>query len=107
MPTTYPIIRSLLKYHSVFGDSYREECPTGSGTFFNLFQVIFDLAERTSMLSGTGEDGVHTSMRRYNKFQGNRKRNKLLLFEYFNDDNSNENGAHYRPRWSGFVANGT
>ncbi len=39
MPVNAMIIRALLQYYLYYGDTFRIECPTGSGRMMNLFEV--------------------------------------------------------------------
>ena len=38
-PMNYLIVESLQKYHFFYGDSFKVECPTGSGTWLTLAEV--------------------------------------------------------------------
>src|SRR5678809_202707 len=48
MPVNVMIIRSLLNFYTYYGDNFTIECPTGSGTMMNLFEVSKVLAGRLS-----------------------------------------------------------
>ena len=39
MPVNALIIRALMTYYLYYGDSFKIECPTGSGHLMNLFEV--------------------------------------------------------------------
>ena len=43
MPVNAMIIRALLSYYLYYGDSFKIECPTGSGRMMNLFEVGKDI----------------------------------------------------------------
>ena len=45
-PVNYLMIEALQKYHHYYGDTFRIECPTGSGVYMNLWQVASELSRR-------------------------------------------------------------
>jgi hypothetical protein len=46
MPVNALLIRALEQYYLYYGDSFRIECPTGSGNWMNLFEVAREIASR-------------------------------------------------------------
>ena len=46
MPVNIMLIRALQQYYLYYGDSFKIECPTGSGNMMNLFEVSKDLSDR-------------------------------------------------------------
>ena len=48
MPVNVMIIRALLNFYLYYGDNFKIECPTGSGTMMNLFEVSKEIADRLS-----------------------------------------------------------
>ena len=52
MPVNFLLYIALLRLGAYYGDSFKVECPTGSGRQLNLFEVAHELAER---LIGTFE----------------------------------------------------
>src|SRR5690242_5516135 len=45
-PINFLLIEALREYHRYYGDTFRIECPTGSGRKVNLDGVAHELAER-------------------------------------------------------------
>jgi uncharacterized membrane protein YdjX (TVP38/TMEM64 family) len=45
-PINYLIVEALERYHHVYGESLKVECPTGSGHLMNLNEVARDIARR-------------------------------------------------------------
>ena len=43
MPMNALLIRALLHFYSYYGDSFRIECPTGSGKQMNLYEVAHEI----------------------------------------------------------------
>src|SRR5438046_9320064 len=56
-PVNYLIIESLQKYHHFFGESFKVECPTGSGRQLTLGQVAIELSHRLSKLFLRDQNG--------------------------------------------------
>ena len=46
MPVNALLIRALLQFYLYYGDSFKVECPTGSGKMMNLFEVAREIASR-------------------------------------------------------------
>ena len=49
-PVNYLIIESLQKFHHYYGDDFKVECPTGSGSCLTLDEVADELARRLTRL---------------------------------------------------------
>ena len=49
-PVNALLIRALLQYYLYYGDSFKVECPTGSGKLMNLFDVAREIANRLSRI---------------------------------------------------------
>merc|ERR1712137_1399507 len=46
VPMNYLIVESLQKFHQYYGDSYKLECPSGSGQEMSLMTVADSLSDR-------------------------------------------------------------
>src|SRR5512133_3572493 len=46
MPVNVLLYAALLRMAAYYGDSFKVECPTGSGNQMSLFEVAHELAER-------------------------------------------------------------
>ena len=104
-PMNYLIIESLQKYHFFYGDSFKVECPTGSGTWLTLAEVAELLSNRLSKIFLKDKDGRRPVYQRMEKFQSDPHWNDLLLFfEYFHGDNGSGVGASHQTGWTGLVA---
>ena len=51
MPVNALLIRALLQYYLYYGDTFKIECPTGSGKLMNLFEVSREIANRLTAFS--------------------------------------------------------
>jgi hypothetical protein len=104
-PMNYLIIESLQKYHFFYGDSFKVECPTGSGRWLTLAEVATLLSNRLSGIFLKDEDGRRPVYRRMEKFQSDPHwKDLLLFFEYFHGDNGSGVGASHQTGWTGLVA---
>ncbi|MGC1953348.1 MAG: glucosidase, partial [Gammaproteobacteria bacterium] len=50
LPVNILIIRALLNFYLYYGERFQVECPTGSGTMMNLFEVAKELAGRLTKI---------------------------------------------------------
>jgi hypothetical protein len=105
MPVNVMIIRALLNYYMYYGDSFKIECPTGSGKLMNLFEVSKEIAERLSSTFLRDEHGRRPVYGGTEKFQTDPNwRDLILFFEYFHGDNGAGLGASHQTGWTGVVA---
>ena len=98
------IIQALLQFYLYYGDDFLVECPTGSGTMLNLFEVAREVADRLSRIflqDGRGRRPVYGAAE---KFQNDPYwRDHLLFYEYFHGDNGAGLGASHQTGWTGLV----
>jgi hypothetical protein len=105
MPVNGLIIRALFNYYSYYGDSFKVECPTGSGVHMNLFQVAKELTRRLENIFRRGPDGRRPVFGGTQKFQTDPHwRDNLLFYEYFHGDNGAGLGASHQTGWTGIIA---
>ncbi|WP_433966380.1 MGH1-like glycoside hydrolase domain-containing protein [Tunturiibacter gelidiferens] len=105
MPVNFLLYLSLLRLGAYYGDTFKVECPTGSGKLLTLFQVAHELAER---LIGTF---VRDESRRRPVFGGTEKfqtdplwGDNILFYEYFHGDSGAGIGASHQTGWTGCIA---
>jgi hypothetical protein len=108
-PVWFPInallIRALLQYYSYYGDSFKIECPTGSGKWMNLFEVSRELANRLIRTFLRDDQGQRPVYGGNQKFQNDPYwRDCILFHEYFHGDNGAGLGASHQTGWTGLVA---
>jgi hypothetical protein len=108
-PVWFPInvllIRGLLQFYLYYGDTFRVECPTGSGKQMNLFQVAKELADRMQRIFLRDAKGRRPVFGDAQKFQTDpRWKDNLLFYEYFHGDNGAGIGASHQTGWTGLVA---
>ncbi len=84
-PTNYLLLEALQRYHHFYGDSFKVECPTGSGVMRTLGEVAQELASRLSKLCPPDEAG------------------RVLFYEYFDGDSGRGCGASHQTGWTALV----
>ena len=104
-PVNALLIRALLQYYLYYGDSFKVECPTGSGKLMNLFDVAREIANRLSRIFLRDQSGRRAVFGGAEKFQNDLHwRDHLLFYEYFHGDNSAGIGASHQTGWTGLAA---
>jgi hypothetical protein len=108
MPVNMLLIRALLGFYVFYGDTFKVECPTGSGREMNLFEVAREIANRLIRIflsdpsTGSGRRPVFGGLE---KFRTDLHwRDHILFHEYFHGDNGAGIGASHQTGWSGLVA---
>ncbi|HYK85200.1 MAG TPA: hypothetical protein VEV19_07535 [Ktedonobacteraceae bacterium] len=105
-PVNYLIIESLQTFHHFYGDSFKVEFPTGSGTMLNLEEVATELSRRLTNIFLRDESGRRAVHGGVEKFQHDPHwRDLILFYEYFHGDNGAGIGASHQTGWTGLVAN--
>ena len=104
-PTNYLIIESLQKFHFFYGDTFKVECPTGSGTMMTLAEVAAELSRRLTRIFLCDQKGDRAVYKRMGKFQSDPHwKNLILFFEYFDGDTGAGVGASHQTGWTGLTA---
>ena len=105
MPVNALLIRALLQYYLYYGDTFKVECPTGSGNWMNLFEVSREIANRLTRIFLRDESGRRPVFGGAEKFQTDPHwRDCLQFYEYFHGDNGAGIGASHQTGWTGIVA---
>ncbi len=106
-PVNALIIRALLNFYLYYGNTFKIECPTGSGKMMNLFEVAREIAERLTRIFLRDDRGRRPVYGGTEKFQSDPHwRDYLLFYEYFHGDNGAGLGASHQTGWTGVVAKG-
>ncbi len=105
MPVNALLIRALMSYYLYYGDNFKIECPTGSGTRMNLFEVAREIADRLTRIFLRDESGQRPVYGGTQKFQTDPNwKDYILFYEYFHGDNGAGLGASHQTGWTGAVA---
>ena len=104
MPVNAVLIRALISYYAYYGNSFKIECPTGSGKLMNLFEVAREIANRLTRIFLRDESGRRPVYGGTEKFQTDPQwKDYILFFEYFHGDNGAGLGATHQTGWTGLV----
>jgi hypothetical protein len=104
-PVNFLLIESLQKYHFYLGDSFKVECPTGSGKMMTLWEVAGEISRRLINIFLQDSDQRRPVFGGTKKFQNDPHWRSLIPFhEYFHGDNGAGIGASHQTGWTGLVA---
>ncbi len=104
-PVNFLLIESLQKFHHYYGDEFRIECPTGSGTFVTLEQAASELATRLTRIFLQDTNGERPVYSHHPRMQQDPQfRDHVLFYEYFHGDSGRGVGASHQTGWTGLVA---
>src|SRR5205823_695935 len=94
-----------LNFYLFYGDSFKIECPTGSGTLMNLFEVAREISQRLTRIFLRDAGGKRPVYGGAETFQSDPHwRDYVLFYEYFHGDNGAGLGASHQTGWTGLVA---
>ncbi|PKN59447.1 MAG: glucosidase [Deltaproteobacteria bacterium HGW-Deltaproteobacteria-14] len=105
MPVNYLLVESLRKFHTYYGDDFRVEFPTGSGTRLSLAEIAAALSARLCRLFLRDADGRRAALGDDPLLQSDPHfRDHVLFYEYFHGDSGRGVGASHQTGWTGLVA---
>ncbi|HVV72384.1 MAG TPA: glucosidase, partial [Verrucomicrobiae bacterium] len=105
MPVNYLLIESLQKFHHYYGDDFKIECPTGSGTYLTIQGVADELAHRLTRLFLKNPEGERPVLKYHPKLAKDPLfRDYILFHEYFHGDSGRGVGASHQTGWTGLIA---
>jgi Glycosyl hydrolase family 63 C-terminal domain len=104
-PINYLLIESLQQFHHYYGDDFKVECPTGSGTYLTLNEIANELSNRLIRLWLRNEKGERPFLRASAGAFNAATDSELYWFhEYFNGENGGGLGASHQTGWTALVA---
>jgi hypothetical protein len=106
-PVNYLMIEALQKYHHYYGESFRIECPTGSGRYMNLWEVASELSQRLASLFMRDANGRRPADggAADSKMQSDPAfRDLVTFYEYFHGEDGTGLGATHQTGWTALVA---
>ena len=105
MPVNFLLLRALYVLHSFYGDSFKVECPTGSGRQMTLFEVGIEIGTRLTRIFLPDENGRRPVNGAAEKFNTDPHwKDCVLFYEYFHGDNGAGIGASHQTGWTGCIA---
>src|SRR4029450_388526 len=97
MPVNVMLLRAPFNFYLYYGDSFKIECPTGSGKLMNLFEVARELAQRLTRIFLRDAGGKRPVYGGTENFQSDPHwRDCILFYEYFHGDNGAGLGASHQ-----------
>jgi hypothetical protein len=105
LPLNMLILRALLQFYLYHGDTFKIECPTGSGRLMTLFEVAMEISRRLTRIFLKDDHGRRPVYGGSEKFQTDPHwRDHVLFYEYFHGDNGAGLGASHQTGWTALVA---
>ncbi len=104
-PMNFLIIESLQKFHHYYGNDFKVECPTGSGTFLTIDQIATELSHRLSRIFLKDAAGERPVLRHQPALQHDpHYANCIPFYEYFHGDTGRGVGASHQTGWTALIA---
>ncbi len=105
-PTSYLLIRTLMKFGREFGEQLVPGAPERDGNPVIPVALACEIANRMISIFKRGQDGRRPCFGVYEKFQSDPHWKDCLLFnEYYHGETGQGLGASHQTGWSGLVAN--
>jgi hypothetical protein len=103
-PINALIVRALMQMYAFYGNEFKVECPTGSGTYMTLFEVAKELTRRLGSIFLRNDEGKRPVFGGSRKFQEDPHwRDYALFYEYFHGDNGAGLGASHQTGWTAMI----
>jgi hypothetical protein len=99
------LVESLLRFYMFYGNTFKVECPTGSGDDMHLGHVAEEIQHRLQHLMTANDEGrraMHDGNDMLN-FDPHWK-DYLWFYEYFDGDTGRGLGASHQCGWTGLMA---
>src|SRR5580704_3465514 len=104
-PVNFLIVESLQKFHHYYGDEFKIECPTGSGSFLTLEEVANELSHRLSRIFLKDVNGERAVLRHQPQLQTDPNyRDCIPFYEFFHGDTGRGAGASHQSGWTSLIA---
>jgi hypothetical protein len=104
-PINFLIIESLQRFYHYYGDDFKVEYPTGSGTYATLLEIADALTTRLTQLFLRNADGQRPIFGNDKRLQNDPNfRDNILFHEYFHGDTGCGLGASHQTGWTGLIA---
>jgi hypothetical protein len=103
-PVNYLIIEALERYHHFYGESFKVECPTGSGRLMNLKDVARQIQSRLVGIFLPDQNGWRPCNGDDRRFSDDSHWREFVLFhEYFHGETGRGLGASHQTGWTALV----
>jgi hypothetical protein len=100
-PINFLIVEALERYHLFYGESFKVECPTGSGKMATLKEVSRELARRLGSIFLPDEKGARPCHGETMQYANDLNwRDLVLFYEYFHGETGRGCGASHQTGWT-------
>ena len=104
LPINFLLVEALERYHRYYGESFKIECPTGSGVMLNLAQVAKNISQRIANIFVVDDNQTLPWHGLYKEqFADPNWKDMTLFYEYFNGDNGAGLGASHQTGWTSLI----
>ncbi len=104
-PVNYLLVQALRRFHDYYCETFRVECPTGSGRMMNLSEVADEVSRRLVSTFERDNQGRRPVFGNNEKFQNDPHwRDYVPFHEYFHGDTGAGVGASHQTGWTALVA---
>jgi hypothetical protein len=103
-PANYILIEALQKFHRYFGDDFKVEYPTGSGTMLTLWEVSMELGHCLIALFERDATGLRPVDGGIEQLRDPHWRDLPAFYDYFHGDTGAGLGASHQTGWTALVA---
>ena len=104
MPVNFLIIESLQRFHHYYGDDFKVEYPTNSGTYLSLNEIANELTHRLARLFLRDDKGHRAIFGDHPKLQNDPHfKDYIQFYEYFHGDTGRGLGASHQTGWTGLI----
>ncbi|EME49794.1 hypothetical protein DOTSEDRAFT_68552 [Dothistroma septosporum NZE10] len=105
LAVNFLLVESLLRFYMFYGNTFKVECPTGSGDYMHLGHVAEEIQHRLQHLMASDHSGrrAFNDGRDMTDFDPHWK-DYLFFYEYFDGDTGRGLGASHQCGWTGLMA---
>jgi hypothetical protein len=105
LAVNFLLVESLLRFYMFYGDSFKVECPTGSGKEMHLGHVAEEIQHRLTHLFVRDQDGRRPINGGNDMIDHNPHwRDHIWFYEFFDGDTGRGLGATHQTGWTGLIA---
>ncbi|KAL4754695.1 hypothetical protein BDW72DRAFT_165977 [Aspergillus terricola var. indicus] len=99
------LIESLLRFYMFYGDTFKVECPTGSGDYMHLGQVAEEIQHRLQHLFARNDEGRRAVYAGSDLLDFDEHwKDHMWFHEFFDGDTGRGLGASHQCGWTGLIA---
>ena len=105
MAPNFLLVESLLRCYMFYGNTFKVECPTGSGDMMHLGHVAEEVQHRLTHLMAKGDDGRRAINDGNDMLDFDEHwKDTPHFYEFFDGDTGRGLGASHQCGWTGLIA---